>query len=190
MSFFDFVAPIYERLVGSRRTERTLRHLEALASFSADDHLLDLGGGTGRIAARLRGKVREVTVLDVSEKMLQQCREKGLRCLEGNADTLPFADGAFDKVVIVDSLHHFPNHERVVSEVRRVLRLGGILLIEEFDPGTWSGRFAVFLEKLLTTMVQFYSPPELALFLERHGFEVSLHRVSGKTYYAAAKKDG
>lgn len=61
-TFFDFVAPVYERFhFGARKT---FKRIEAIADFKTTDVVLDLGGGTGRTAKLLVGKVKSITIIE------------------------------------------------------------------------------------------------------------------------------
>jgi ubiquinone/menaquinone biosynthesis C-methylase UbiE len=98
--------------------------------------VLDLMGGTGILTdAILRAGYRDVTVLDLSEDMLgfaRGCLGPGPRLCAGDAMCLPLADASFDVVVCRGGLHHLPDIEAGVREVRRVLKPGGTFLA--FDP--------------------------------------------------------
>jgi SAM-dependent methyltransferase len=118
-----------------------------LLELSAADHVLDVGCGSGGPAlflARQRGC--RVTGVDVSEAGiaagLAGAREAGLedRVHFRRADVqqpLPFADGAFDALVCMDAMCHFPGRGRLLLEWRRVLRPGGRMLYT--DPVVVSG---------------------------------------------------
>jgi len=99
---FDLLAPIYDRAIRFSRLERMLDFV----NLPADGLLLDAGGGTGRVAAALRPYVREVLVADLSIGMLRQARRKGLAGIITPAERLPFADGTFERIVMVDARHH------------------------------------------------------------------------------------
>ena len=104
--------------------------------------LLDAGCGTGTYAAAVAPKVGSITLLDASEEMLAVARQK-LGSAErfeyrvGQLQDLPFADSSFDAVMTNQVLHHvgdaegdgWTEHERVFSEYRRVLRPGGVLVV-------------------------------------------------------------
>ena len=74
------------------------------------------------------------TGLDLSAEMLSVARHKlgeGVELVQGDAERLPFADGAFDVVLCCDSFHHYPNPRAVLAQFARVLQPGGILLLGE-----------------------------------------------------------
>lgn len=108
----------------------------------SETKLLDAGCGTGTYAEAVASKVGSVTLLDASEGMLAVARRK-LGSAErfayhvGRLQDLPFADSSFDAVMTNQVLHHvgdeegagWTEHEKVFSEYRRVLRPGGVLVV-------------------------------------------------------------
>jgi demethylmenaquinone methyltransferase/2-methoxy-6-polyprenyl-1,4-benzoquinol methylase len=99
---FDALAPLYDRLIGPPDPAR----LRALLDLPATGWVLDVGGGTGRIAAQLRPLAGNLVLLDRSQPMLRQAQDKGLWPIQSDVVLLPFPDAHFDRIV-VDALHHF-----------------------------------------------------------------------------------
>jgi ubiquinone/menaquinone biosynthesis C-methylase UbiE len=99
---FDMLAPRYDRLIGPP----DLTRLRALLDLPTAGWVLDAGGGTGRIAAQLRPLAGQVMLLDRSQPMLRQAQDKGLWPIQSDVARLPFPDACFDRVVVVDALHH------------------------------------------------------------------------------------
>jgi demethylmenaquinone methyltransferase / 2-methoxy-6-polyprenyl-1,4-benzoquinol methylase len=105
--------------------------------------LLDVAGGTGDVAFRLRaagGPATSVTVLDINPDMLEVGRARavsrglaGVAFVEGNAEALPFPDRSFDAVTIAFGIRNVPRIEAALGEAHRVLRLGGRFLCLEFS---------------------------------------------------------
>ncbi len=91
--------------------------------------LLDLGCGGGALLAELRADGLAVGV-DSSQEALTHAREKGIsELVAASIDVLPFNDGTFAGVLMLDVLEHHPDPVTALSEVRRVLRPGGRLLV-------------------------------------------------------------
>jgi demethylmenaquinone methyltransferase/2-methoxy-6-polyprenyl-1,4-benzoquinol methylase len=155
---FDLIAPFYDRAIPFSRLEHMLRFV----ALPADVLLLDAGGGTGRVAAALRPHVREVVVVDASFGMLRQARRKGLTSVVAPAEQLPFADGSFTRIIMVDTLHHVAHQGETVRELWRVLRPGGRLVIEEPDVRDWRVKLVALAEKLALMRSRFLSPPTIA----------------------------
>ncbi len=117
--------------------------------------LLDAGCGTGSYAAAVADGVGTLTLLDASEGMLDVARQKlartdGIEYRLGMLQDLPFDDSTFDAVMTNQVLHHlgdeeggdWDEHERVFAEYARVLRPGGVLVVntssqEQLRHGYW-----------------------------------------------------
>ena len=93
--------------------------------------LLDVGCGTGANLLALAGRCEPVG-LDVAPEAIAWCRRRGLAATTvGSADALPFPAASFDAVLSCDVLSHqrLPDRLRPLREMARVLRPGGVLLL-------------------------------------------------------------
>jgi len=105
--------------------------------------ILDVGCGTGEISSRLAELLprAHVTGVDLIEDHLELARRRyaslspRLTFRQADAFELPFADGSFDLVVCRHMLQAVPQPERVLVEMTRVLRAGGVLhlVVEDYD---------------------------------------------------------
>jgi demethylmenaquinone methyltransferase / 2-methoxy-6-polyprenyl-1,4-benzoquinol methylase len=118
---------------------RWKRRLVELANPRPGERALDVCCGTGDIALLLAASGAEVTGLDFSEPMLaiarartQNSKLKTQNFLQGDALALPFPDGSFDIVTIGYGLRNLAGWESGLSEMNRVLKPGGRLLILDF----------------------------------------------------------
>jgi SAM-dependent methyltransferase len=98
------------------------------------DRLIEVGAGFGRLADEYTG-YREVVLLDPSETMLRAARDRlgsnsGISFVPGDAGALPFPDASFDVAVCVRVLHHLEDPGPAIKEIARVVRPGGIVIIE------------------------------------------------------------
>jgi ubiquinone/menaquinone biosynthesis C-methylase UbiE len=142
---FNLIAGFYDRAGPFRVTEPLL----GLLSISQSSLLLDIGGGTGRVAAALRGMVRNVFVVDVSGGMLRRAQGKGLTTLCAPAEFLPIPSGSIDRIIMVDALHHVVDQLKTASELWRVLAPGGRILIVEPDIRKTAVKLIAIGEKIL-----------------------------------------
>jgi demethylmenaquinone methyltransferase/2-methoxy-6-polyprenyl-1,4-benzoquinol methylase len=155
---FNLIAPFYDRVFGSMRHKLLLQHLDA----QADDILLDIGGGTGRVAQHLAASGVKTIVVDPSPVMLQATREKRLQGVRALAEQLPFPSASIQRILIVDAFHHFANQELAAKELMRVLKPGGRLVIEEPDLRTTGTKIIAILEKVALMQTHFITPPDMA----------------------------
>ena len=144
IGFFQTFAPIYDWLHFSR-SGKTLTALDNELKLNPNDIVLDLAGGTGRIAKKIQNKVKKIFVVDASPRMLRVAARRQLRCVHGFAEKIPFPNGFFNKIIIVDALHHFQDLESAIIEIKRVLKDDGKIFIEEVNP---QGKFGGMLKTL------------------------------------------
>jgi malonyl-CoA O-methyltransferase len=130
-------AAVLQKEVGRRMTER----LDLIRLQPA--RILDLGAGTGEFSRALMRRYRksEVVALDLALNMLRHTRRRGgwfrrPRCICGDAERLPFAEGSFQFIFSNLVLQWFQDLEPVFTEVRRVLAPGGLLMFSTFGPDT------------------------------------------------------
>lgn len=112
--------------------------LIALSDPSVTDQALDVASGPGLVACHFAPFVGHITGIDITPEMIQQARkaqaDRGLANMTwqvGAACPLPFPDSAFSLVMTRYSFHHFQNPSAVASELIRVLKPGGRLLIAD-----------------------------------------------------------
>ncbi len=156
---FGFLASSYERLITVSEPLKLLEFLDPPQSGT----VLDAGGGTGRVAQFLGRKSRLIVVADPSQKMLRYAsRKDSLRCVQSPGETLPFPSGSFDRVTIVDALHHVHDRSGVAAELWRVLKPGGRIVIEEPDIRTFAVKLIAIGETLLLMGSHFLTPDQIA----------------------------
>jgi len=176
LDHFSMVSRYYDRLFPFLNAER----LRELLQLPAVGRVLDLGGGTGQVAQALRGFVDEIVVLDESVGMLRQARLKGLPAVRGEAERLPFANGAFARILMVDTFHHLRAQRQAAAELLRVLAPGGRLVIEEPDVERTPVRLIALAEKLALMRSHFFAPQAVQGMFEAAGGRVRLEREGGK----------
>ncbi|HNW74714.1 MAG TPA: bifunctional demethylmenaquinone methyltransferase/2-methoxy-6-polyprenyl-1,4-benzoquinol methylase UbiE [Bacteroidales bacterium] len=107
--------------------------------------ILDVACGTGDLALSLaRLRPQRIVGIDISEKMLEIGRQKisrkgqepVIRLQQGDAEHIPFPDNTFDAVTVAFGVRNFDDLGLGLSEMRRVLRPGGCMLILEFSHPT------------------------------------------------------
>ena len=117
----------------------------------AGEAILDMAGGTGDIAFRLAKSGAAVTVADINPDMLgvgmeraRKRRVEGLIWTEQNAETLSFADRAFDAYTIAFGIRNVTDVPAALREAHRVLKRGGRFFCLEFSTTQWPGFAEVY----------------------------------------------
>lgn len=189
LDHFGLLAPFYDRLFSPPDPGQLRQLLDLPAPL-----MLDVGGGTGRVAALLQPMVDHLIISDPSAKMLRQAQNKGrlasgrLLPVQGHAEGLPFPDASFDRVLVVDALHHFRDQRQAVRELVRVVRPGGRLVIEEPDINHLSGKLVALLERLALMGSRFYTPAALREMVAAAGMEASIVTNHGFAAWIVAVK--
>lgn len=170
---FGIFAPFYERVFPAKENGT----LALLSDLPVSGALLDAGGGTGRIAQTLRGKAAQIVVADISTRMLQQARrKKGLECVCTFTEVLPFQDGAFERIIMVDAFHHIVNHRQTAHELWRVLKPGGRIVIEEMDFRTVFVKLVAVMEKVALMRSHFLKPDQIAVLFKFYGADIRIEK--------------
>jgi demethylmenaquinone methyltransferase/2-methoxy-6-polyprenyl-1,4-benzoquinol methylase len=143
---FDRIAPRYDRLnriLSGGRDVGWRRRAIALARLSPREVALDVGVGTGDLAfgllaasdeaARVIGIDLSPVMVDAAVRRAAAGDERRFAPLLATAERLPFADGAFDRVVAAFAVRNFGDLTGGLREMRRVLRRGGRAVILELS---------------------------------------------------------
>jgi demethylmenaquinone methyltransferase/2-methoxy-6-polyprenyl-1,4-benzoquinol methylase len=135
---FSVVAPRYDfitRVFSYGMDGRWKRTGVARVALPPRPVILDLASGTGDFSLLVKGSYpgSRAVAVDLTERMLQLARRNGVDCAVcGDAEALPFADGAFDCVFVGYGLRNFPDLRRSLREIERVTRPGGLLVTLDF----------------------------------------------------------
>lgn len=139
-SHFDDIATEYDESLPAHVVEHYLRKRTAFVQAHCPGRsVLDVGCGTGVLAARLQAAGYDVTGVDPSAGMLDVLRAQrpGITAVEASGTDLPFERGRFDVVLTVAALHHIADPADVrqtLVEMVRVCRPGGTILIWDHNP--------------------------------------------------------
>ncbi len=117
---------------GRIRLEHYHRYASVLEVVS-DKDVLDLASGEGYGSSLLANSARSVVAVDISAEAIRHAQlsypHPKLFFCTGSASTLAFDDAAFDAVISFETIEHLPEQEQMISEIRRVLRPNGFLII-------------------------------------------------------------
>ena len=112
--------------------------IAATLPYASGARILEAGCGTGLILKEVAPLASRAVGLDLSTGMLHKARSRGLNVVHGSVTDLPFSDGEFDLAYSFKVLAHVERIERAMAEMARVVRTGGHVIAEFYNP--WSLR--------------------------------------------------
>jgi demethylmenaquinone methyltransferase/2-methoxy-6-polyprenyl-1,4-benzoquinol methylase len=210
-AMFDRIAGFYD-VMNSVMTaglhHKWRRRAVDLALVGPGDRVLDVATGTGDLALELATRVHPrgaVIASDFSEEMLTRARAKGANSPVpitfewANAMDLPYANGEFAAVTVGFGARNFSDLDRGLSEMARVVRPGGVVVVLEITTPTraplstfyrlWFDRVVPLIGKLAgdpeaysylpSSVKRFPAPAELAFRMDRCGLDVRYILTAG-----------
>jgi len=148
--FWDMIAGIYD-LFGYVINGEVNRQLcdYVVSCLEETDKVLECACGTGMITAAMAGKVCKITATDYSEKMLEKTRKKckvynNVEIRKADITDLPFEDNSFDAIIAANVIHLLDEPYRAVSELYRVCRKGGKIIIPTYVNRNSAGKASLF----------------------------------------------
>ncbi len=181
-NIWDTFAPVYSFAMKAQKSIYDYMYTN-IGQAVAGKNVLELATGPGLIAKHIADKAAHITATDFSAKMIEQAK-KGANPANivfeiADASDLHYADNSFDVVIIANALHIVPNPEKVLLEINRVLKDGGMLIAPNFierqinKPNLW--------QKLLDTLgVKFehqWTAEQYTAFLQNNGWKITASRV-------------
>ena len=137
---FDRIATDYDEALPAHVVAHYLdKRIEFVAACCPPGRGLDVGCGTGVLAARLAARGYRMTGIDPSAGMLEvmAAEHPEVAAVRGSGDELPFDSGSFDLVLTVAALHHIADPVAVratLAEMLRVCRPGGRVVVWDHNP--------------------------------------------------------
>ena len=178
---WDRFAPVYSGFVtgtpGNKRAYEAM--YKRIRTMVKDKEVIELATGPGVIAKQVANESKRMVATDFSEKMLAVARRglvpNNLIFEQADASALPYDDESFDVIIIANALHVIPGPEKVMSEIRRVLRKDGLLIAPNFIHDNTKKASELCSKALSVAGVNFETRWDEAgyiAFLENNGFTV------------------
>ncbi len=184
LDHFGILAPFYEKFIKPNPPERLL----ALADLEPAGNVLDMGGGTGRVAIFLTGKAKQVFIADESMGMLKEAKKKeSLIPMCGKSEGMPLGKESIDRIIMVDALHHVQNQKATADELWRLVKPGGRIVIEEPDIRKFAVKLVALFEKLAMMRSHFLDAREMTGLFEEKGAEIR-SETEGHTVWVVVEK--
>ena len=164
--------------------------------------LLDCGCGTGPMISLLYEKDpnKHYTGIDLTPRMIEVARAKnleGVNWVVGDCEDLPFEENSFDVIICSNSFHHYPNPQKFFDSVKRMLRPGGRLILQDYTapkPVLWlMNHTEMPLANLIGHGdVAAYSLKEIQAFCDKAGLKVEKLKAAKKfrMHLVARKAEG
>lgn len=111
---------------------------------------VDIAGGYGRLADEYLNRAKVATLFDYSETELAQAHDlygDQIQTQPGDIYNLPFADDSFDALMMIRATHHFNDMQKVMDELYRILKPGGVAVIEVANKKTLPKMFRYWFKK-------------------------------------------
>ncbi|MFB6218453.1 MAG: methyltransferase domain-containing protein [Halobacteriaceae archaeon] len=175
--FYKYLSKVYDRVNPFVWTAEMRDEALGMVDIGAGDRVLDVGCGTGFATEALLERTEAVHGLDQSVHQLEQAWAKlgkhdPVAFALGDAERLPYRDGAFDAVWSSGSIEYWPDPVAALRECRRVVRPGGPVLVVGPD----APQSRVF-RALADAIMLFYDEDEADRMFREAGFEDVTHRV-------------
>ncbi len=113
--------------------------LDLLAPLVTDRRVLDVATGTGLTLMGLQEVAHRAVGVDLSRGMLRSASRRALMVAQGDALALPFPAEAFDVACCFKAFPHLPRPEAALRELARVVRPGGRVVVELYNPASLRG---------------------------------------------------
>jgi methionine biosynthesis protein MetW len=168
------------------------RHEVVREILPSGQRILDVGcwGGESLKVIGASNRFKEVYGVDVIEESVQRAHANGLKAyvVDLNKDPLPFEAGFFDCVLMLDVLEHLIDPYEALSEIARVMRVKGVVIICTPNVASLSNRVRILMGKRPRTSFDpgwdgghlcYFTPGELSNLVGEYGLKVIEKRVTG-----------
>jgi len=168
---FMFIFPLWKKWI-----KKVIPHIKG-------EKVLEVSFGSGYLMTKYASRQLDIYGIDYNEKMLKITSDKMLKInikanlSQGNVERLPFADNTFDTVINTMAFTGYPNGEKAMSELKRVLKDNGKLLIVDFDFPNNRNIFGYLVVKLWEKFGDIIK--NINLLLTQHNFEYNDISVGG-----------
>ena len=162
-----------------------VRQLRKFSSLGSGKRILEVGCGTGN-GSRLIVKYfrpKKIIATDLDSRMIKIARRKVKNALidflSMDATSLDFKSQSFDAVFDLGIMHHIPDWKKALREVRRVLKAGGQLIMEDLSLETFSSGIGRLMKVTLDHPYdKMYAEKEFLLYLKQLNFEISHYKIT------------
>ncbi len=180
-SFWDKYSNVYNLfMMCNRKMYESVYCL--IRSRIKDKNVLELATGTGLVAKNVAESARRMTASDYSEKMINKAKKGklpvNLSFSVQNAENLSYSDNSYDVVIISNALHIMSSPEKVLDEIKRVIKPDGTMIAPTFVHGKMN-----IAQEIYAKILKFFgfnavkwSNDEFLNFLKSNGWSIRMSR--------------
>lgn len=151
--------------------------------------IADIGGGTGVLAHSLLELGHDVTIIDPAQKMTAIAKERNPRVTVINENLAKVSpESLYDVIILRDCFHHIGDQESALSKLSQILQDDGLLIIQDFSPGSLNTQVLFMLERCLLEKIYPISSAALTALMARAGFKSTIIRLNSRDYLAIGTK--
>lgn len=175
-STFNKLAPFYDFIEEKITNDYpcALRHINKYLEIKNDEKIIDIGGGTCKIAEQFYRKAKTMVNIDPSKALLTHNSNKEICKILCSGYNIPIKDSVFDKALLINTLHHINKKycAELFSEAYRVLKKNGKFFILDLKkPRIWPEKVFTKIDHIGSGGKIFYhNPTEVKAFLLDVGF--------------------
>lgn len=159
MSRYDQTAETYDKQYFEEQNAKIRAALKTL-TFNSSRVVLDLGCGTGLLFPHIKKKARMLVGLDFSRNVLKQAEKRiadNVLLVRADADYTPFRNHVFDAVFAFTLLQNMPNPAKTLSEIKRVSKLNGRIIVTALKKSFPRETFLAMLEEAKLEVLELFN---------------------------------
>lgn len=179
-TIWDWYAPFYKRAMLPDKKSYQYMY-DRISQVVKDKLVLEIATGPGLLAKHIAPATKHITATDYSAGMIREAQKgenpKNLSFEVADATDLPYADHAFDVVIIANALHIMKDPDRALAEIRRVLKKDGILIAPNFVNHAKVGSLWTFILKTVGVSFEHHWTEDTYLhYLASQGWKLTFHK--------------